>query len=101
MAKRKMGPFQLERRLGVGGMGIVYLASYVKTGQQVAVKVLSPEVSSDPGVLKRFEREMSILKKLRHKNIVQYYGGGTSGGQQFYAMELMTGGSLQDILNKK
>ncbi len=96
-----MGPFELERKLGVGGMGIVYLAKYLKTGQRVAVKVLSPDLMADHKVAKRFEREMDILKKLKHPHIVQYYGGSTSNNQRFYAMELVKGGSLEDILKKK
>lgn len=99
--KRTIGPFELGDTLGVGGMGIVYRGVYTKTGQQMAVKVLTPEMSSNEGVLKRFSREIEILKKLRHDNIVRYYGGGKSGGQQFYVMELLTGGSLEDLLQKK
>jgi serine/threonine-protein kinase len=96
--KRQMGPFELEQRLGVGGMGIVYLARYMKTGQRVAVKVLSPDLMADEKIAKRFEREMDILKKLKHPHIVQYYGGSTSGAQRFYAMELVKGGSLQSLI---
>ncbi|MCA9111263.1 MAG: serine/threonine protein kinase, partial [Planctomycetaceae bacterium] len=90
-----------ERKLGVGGMGIVYLAKYLKTGQRVAVKVLSPDLMADLKVAKRFEREMAILKKLKHPHIIQYYGGSTSNNQRFYAMELVKGGSLEDLIKKK
>ena len=99
--KRRIGPFELERKLGSGGMGIVYLATYVKTGQRAALKVLSPAMSSDPKLLARFEREMAILQKLRHPHIVRYFGGGKSSGQHYYAMELLTGGTLDDLLKKK
>ncbi len=99
--KRRIGPFELEKKLGVGGMGIVYLATYLKGGQKVAVKVLAPDLTADEKVAKRFEREMEILKKLKHPNIVRYFGGGISGGQRFYAMEFVSGGSVDDILRKK
>lgn len=98
---RRIGPFQLEGRLGVGGMGIVYRATYLKGGQKVAVKVLAPDLAADAKLAKRFEREMEILKKLKHPNIVKYYGGSTTGVQRFYAMELVTGGSLADLLKKR
>lgn len=102
MAKpRKFGPFEVLDRLGSGGMGIVYRAVYTKTGQTVALKVLSPDASGDAQVQQRFDREMDILKRLDHKNIVKYYGGGKLGNQRFYAMELMDGGSLDDALKKR
>jgi serine/threonine-protein kinase len=98
---RKIGPFQLEGRLGVGGMGIVYKATYLKGGQKVALKVLSPDLTADPKLAKRFDREMEILKKLKHPNIVKYYGGSSNSQQRFYAMELVTGGSLEDRLRQQ
>lgn len=101
MAKRRIGPFEIEKTLGVGGMGIVYLATFTKTGQQVALKVLSPNLSENDKVLSRFEREMEILQKLRHKHIVRYYWGGTIKGQKLYAMEIMDGGTLEDWLKRK
>src|SRR3954447_26384675 len=97
-AKRRIGPFELGKILGSGGMGIVYLATYMKTGQQVALKVLSPNLFADQQLLKRFEREMDILKRLRHDHIVHYFGGGRFESQHFYAMELMHGGSLEILL---
>ena len=101
MAKRRIGPFEIEKQLGAGGMGTVYLATFLKTGQQVALKVLSPGLVMDQKVLSRFEREMEILQKLRHKHIVRYYWGGTIKGQPLYAMEIMDGGSLEDWLRRK
>jgi hypothetical protein len=98
---RRIGPFQLEGKLGVGGMGIVYKATYLKGGQKVAVKVLAPDLTTDKKVAQRFEREMEILKKLKHPNIVKYYGGSTTGEQRYYAMELVTGGSLDHVIRKK
>lgn len=98
--KRRFGPFDIQARLGSGGMGIVYRAVYHKTGRTVALKILSPEVSGDDKILARFEREIEILKRLKHKHIVKYYGGGRIGNQNFYAMELMEGGALDDHLKK-
>ena len=101
MAKRRIGPFEIEDKLGVGGMGIVYLATYLKTNQKVALKVLSPGLSANEKVLSRFEREMEILQKLNSKHIVKYFWGGIIKGQHLYAMEIMDAGSLEDWLKKK
>jgi eukaryotic-like serine/threonine-protein kinase len=101
MTARKIGPFELGDRLGVGGMGIVYRAIYTKTGTPVAIKVLSPDLSDDTQLQARFEREIAILKKLQHPNIVKYYGGGKFGAQRFYAMELVHGGALEKLLKEK
>ena len=101
MEKQMIGPFRLEKELGAGGMGIVYLATYVKTKQQVALKVLPPALSANDKLVARFEREMEILKRLKHPNVVPYYGGWKHAGQHFYAMKFMAGGSVEDILKKK
>jgi eukaryotic-like serine/threonine-protein kinase len=98
MTTRTIGPFQLDRQIGVGGMGVVYSAIYPQNGKTVAVKLLAPGLVSDRKVLKRFEREMEILKRLNHPNIVKYYGGGTDGDQRYYVMEYIDGGSLLDVL---
>jgi len=101
MSRQMIGPFQVEDRIGIGGMGIVYRAIYTKNGAPVALKILSPDVSDSESLQRRFEREISILKKLRHPNIVRYYGGGKFGSQRFYAMELIEGGSLEAYLKQK
>jgi len=87
--------------LGAGGMGVVYKAVYRKNGRVVALKLLTPALSANPKLVARFEREMSILEKLDHPNITRYYGGGRTAGQHFYAMKLMTGGTLDDLLKKR
>ena len=101
MSKRMIGPFEVGERIGVGGMGIVYRAIYTKNGARVALKVLAPDVADSESLQRRFEREISILKKLQHPNIVRYYGGGKFGSQRFYAMELVEGGSVEEYLRKK
>jgi serine/threonine-protein kinase len=101
MTERRIGPFILGTQLGAGGMGIVYRATYTENGREVALKVLPPGLVGDDKVRARFEREIGILKKLAHPNIVRYYGGGTHDGQRWYAMELVDGGSLSQILKRR
>lgn len=101
MAERRLGPFVLTEELGRGGMGVVHRAIYTKNGREVALKVLPADLSKDEKLSARFERELEILKKLRHKNIVQYLGSGKIANQQFYAMEIVEGGSLAGLLKEK
>ncbi len=98
MAKRRLDEFELRQPIGVGTVGTIYRARDLRHEREVALKILLPAVSREPIILARFERETVILEKLSHPNIVQYYGGGRSDDQLFYAMELMTGGSLKDLL---
>lgn len=101
MAERRLGPFVLTAELGRGGMGVVHRAIYTKNGREVALKVLPAELSKDEKLSARFERELEILKKLRHKNIVHYLGSGKIANQQFYAMEIVEGGSLAGLLKER
>ncbi|NQV25342.1 MAG: protein kinase [Rhodopirellula sp.] len=101
MSAASIGPFDLQEKLGTGGMGVVYRAAYRKNGRIVALKVLTPDLSSNPKLVARFEREMAILEKLDHPNITRYYGGGKSRGQHFYAMRLMGGGTLAELLKRR
>ncbi|MBI3865383.1 MAG: serine/threonine protein kinase [Planctomycetia bacterium] len=101
MAERQLGPFLLGQKLGVGGMGVVYRATFTKTGQVVALKLLPAELAAKPKLVARFERELAIVKKLKHPNIVPCLWGGKLGEQQVMAMELIEGGSLASELKKR
>ena len=98
MAKRRLEEFELGRVLGVGTAGTIYEAWDKSHDRKVALKILLPTVSADKIVAARFEREMVILEKLSHPNIVQYHGGGRSGEQLFFAIELLSGETLKDEL---
>lgn len=101
MESRWIWPFELQDKLGEGGMGVVYRARYVGNDRIVAVKLIPPEVAADPTLLARFEREMEVLKQLRHPNVVHSFGGVCDNQQRFYAMELVEGGTLADILRER
>ena len=100
MKKRWIWPFELLEKIGDGGMGEVYRARFVKNDRQVAVKLV-PEDAADSTMLARFEREMEILRSLRHPNIVRCFGGTCEGEQRFYAMELVEGGTLSGLLREQ
>lgn len=94
-----MGPYRIERILGRGGMGIVYAGIDPSTNKGVAVKALSPVLADDENFRERFNAEIESLRKLRHPRIVELYGYGEHDGHLFYAMELLTGGNLQEEIN--
>ncbi len=97
---RQLDEFELGETLGVGTVGTIYRAIDRRSGNTVALKLLHPAVSRDPLILARFEREMMILEKLTHPNIVRYFGGGQVDDQLFYAMEMMEAGSLKELLQR-
>ncbi len=99
-SSRWLWPFELLERIGVGGMGQVYRARYVVKNIEVAVKILPDDVT-DKTALARFERETAVLKNLRHPNIVRCFGGVCEDKRRFYAMEFISGGSLEDELHRR
>lgn len=96
-SERWIWPFELLEKIGEGGMGVVYRARYVVNDKKFAVKLLPKDVT-DETTLARFQRELDILKKLRHPNIVRCFGGECKNKRQFYAMELVEGGTLEEML---
>jgi len=98
---QQIGPFAVEKELGSGAMGSVWLATYLKTGGRVALKVINPGVAGNPNTVARFERETAILKKLNHPNIVRLLANGRYHRSPFYAMEYIEGESLDHILHRR
>lgn len=86
--------FRIERILGAGGMGVVYLAIDAALDRRVALKVMSPELAADDGYRDRFLTEAKLAASLEHAAIVPIYAAGESDGQLFLAMRLIEGGSL-------
>ena len=94
MALQRLGPFELLRVLGRGGMGTVYEAREPGSKVLVAVKALAPSFSFDDHFRNRFEAEIEALMSLDHKNIVRLLSFGQDEGNLFFAMELVDGTSL-------
>lgn len=96
-----LGDFQVERMLGQGGMGEVYLARQVSLDRPVALKVLKPEWAKNPAYMARFEAEALAAAKLNHPNIVHIYSLGGVDDIRFIAMEYVQGTNLREYLTKK
>jgi serine/threonine-protein kinase len=94
----KLGPYQIDKLLGRGGMGRVYAGRHEETGDTAAIKVLSMVLADDGNFRERFIAEIETLKKLDHPHIVRLYGEGEEDGYLFYVMELVEGDSLQAVL---
>jgi serine/threonine-protein kinase len=101
MIGSRLGKWVVDKELGRGGMGRVYLAHAEPDGQQAALKVLAPELAQEGGFLQRFQREIEALRQLEHPNIVQFYESGTHDGTFFFAMEYIEGQSFEDLLRQR
>jgi eukaryotic-like serine/threonine-protein kinase len=87
--------YRVEREIGEGGMATVFLATDLKHGRPVAIKVLRPELAVSLGP-DRFLREIEISAKLQHPNILPVYDSGEAGGMLYYVMPFVEGESLRD-----
>jgi serine/threonine-protein kinase len=94
------GRYQVERLLGQGGMASVYLATDLAAGGQVAVKVLRPELAATLGA-DRFHREVAILSRFSHPNILPLIDSGQAGRILFFVMPYAAGDSLRALLKRE
>jgi Tol biopolymer transport system component len=95
-----IGPYAIERELGRGGMGIVYLATDARLGRKVALKALPEHFADDPDRLARFEREARTLAALSHPNVAGIYGVEEHDGRRYLILEFVEGESLADRLDR-
>ena len=93
--------FRIEKKIGEGGLSRVFQAVDQTLNRQVALKVLSPEFSKDSQRALEFEREARITASISHPNVVKVYSAGRDQDHYFMAMELVNGGSLDQLIHKK
>jgi serine/threonine protein kinase len=99
-AGTRLGPYQIEQKLGAGGMGEVYRARDTRLERTVAVKVLAPAIASDPTFRARFEREARIISALSHPHICVLHDVGLEGDVNYVVLEHLQGETLADRLGK-
>ena len=92
--------YELQQRIGRGGMADVYLARDLLLDRLVAIKVLFPEFATDPAFVERFRREAQSAANLNHPNIVGVYDWGRSNNTYFMAMEYVPGRTLAEALSQ-
>lgn len=100
-AGRTLGDFELVRRIGMGGMGQVYLARQKSLKRQVAIKILKAELAANTTALRRFQAEAEAIANITHANIVQVYAIGDTEGLHYMALEYVDGRNFRDYLEKK
>jgi serine/threonine protein kinase len=101
MIGQKLGSYRIEAELGSGAMGVVYRGYNEVRNWPAAVKVISLEQMGKGKAMERFVREAEILEQFRHPNIVKYLGRGKSGGKYYYAMEYITGPTVDKLLRDR
>ncbi len=96
------GRYRVTRRLGEGGMAYVYLAADLETGAQLAVKILTPRLSRDPGSVERLRREAAIAMRLDHPNVCRILRvGETADGLMYLVMPYLPGEPLSEAENRR
>lgn len=94
--------YHIEKKLGEGGMGAVYLGQHVKMGRKSAIKVMTQGMAHDPEAIARFNREAANAARITHPNVCAIYDfGETSDGIIYLAMEFIEGSSLSDLLKSE
>jgi serine/threonine-protein kinase len=97
-----VGEYQVEKKIGEGGFGAVYLAVHPLIGKRVAVKVLSREYSSNPQMVQRFIEEARAVNQIRHRNIIDIFSFGVlDDKRQYFVMEYLDGKPLDVLLRER
>jgi serine/threonine protein kinase len=97
---RQLGQYQLEEKVGEGGMGVVYRAHHALLRRETALKLLLPD-RADARAIRRFEQEVRLTSRLAHPNTIQIYDYGyTPDGVFYYAMEFLRGVNLDELVKR-
>lgn len=96
-----LGPYRIERLLGEGGMGAVWVAWHEALERHVALKVLHGELAASEQAAKRFAREAVAASRVRHPGVVEVYDAGVEGGTRWIAMELLEGETLAELARRR
>ena len=95
------GRYQIIEELGKGGMGAVYKALDTQINEEVAIKLIRPEIASDEETLERFSNELKLARKIGHKNVCKMYHLDKEGETPYISMEYLEGEDLKDLIRKK
>jgi len=93
--------YEILQLLGEGGMGAVYRALDRELDRQVALKLIKPELASNPAILARFKQELLLSRQVTHRNVVRIYDLGDADGVKFITMEFVNGRDLRAVMREK
>lgn len=99
--RKSLGKYTIEKKLGSGGMGSVYLAIDTETNQQVALKILSRKKAENPALVKRFQLEAEAASQLKHDHITAIYEAGECDGFLYICLEYVDGLDVQQLMKQK
>lgn len=100
MHPERIGPYVIDKKIGSGGMGAVYLGRHETTGDVVAVKVLPASLAREEGFVQRFNREIEAMQKVSSPYIVKLFESGVDGETYYYSMEYVDGETLTACLRR-
>jgi len=94
------GRYEIIEELGTGGMGRVYRAEDTKVKEQIALKLIRPEIAADGKTIDRFRNELKTARRIRHKNVTGMYDYGEDRGTHYIAMEYVPGEDLKSLIRR-
>jgi len=94
------GRYEIIEELGKGGMGKVFRVEDTKIKQEIALKLIKPEIAADMKTIERFKNELKIARNIRHKNVCGMYDLSEEGDRHFITMEYVSGGDLKRFIRR-
>jgi len=91
--------YQIVEEIGRGGMGVVYKAIDLEIDRIVALKMIRPELSRDPRMIRQFKQELILAREISHENVIRIHDLGEAKGIKYISMKYIEGTSLGDLLN--
>jgi serine/threonine-protein kinase len=92
--------YEIIEELGTGGMGKVYRVEDTKAKEEIALKLIKPEIAADKKTIDRFRNELKIARKIRHKNVCAMFDLGDEKGRHYITMEYVPGEDLNSLIRK-
>ena len=90
--------YKIVEEIGCGGMGVVYKAIDGELGRVVALKMIRPELTRDPGIVERFKQELLLAREISHENVIRIHDLGEADGIKFISMKYVDGSSLKELI---